>query len=229
MDDLKYKKLIRKLKLKNYEESYFLESTSERKRNKFVLDMFKGVDKNAKILNVGDGTGTISLELEKIGFRNIVAIDINKEFLAIAKKRCKYTKFIYANAHNLPFDDNKFDIITYVDVIEFLDFEMAIKEAYRVTNSSGIVYFENFNKLILTYLKKIPLLELFVESSKRYKTQTNFNAIKLMKQSNFKIKKFEYLIADSKKSMKRTFFKLIMRNIFLRKILSPVSYFYLEK
>lgn len=229
MDEKEYKKLIRGLNRKDNVESYFLDSVAGRKRSKYVLKMFKKLDKKSKILNVGDGTGTISLELENMGFKNITSIDIDKEFIKIAKKRCKHTKFVVANAENLPFKDEEFEVITYVDVIEFLDFKKTIKEASRVSKKGATIYFENFNKIVLKDIKKIPLLGNIVSSSNHYKTQSNFNAIKLIEKNKFKVLKFDYLNEHSKNSFKGSVLKVLFGISYVKKLISPISYFYLRK
>ena len=125
------------------------------------------------------------------------------------------------NAEKMPFPKDSFDIITYVDVIEFLDAEKTLSEASRVVKKGGLVYVENFNKIV----HNLP----FVKTSKHYRTNTNFRFISLAKQNRFRILKFGSVLVQPKLSFAKQLFYSIISISILKKLFSPVSYFYLKK
>lgn len=227
MHDINLKKEIEKFKS---HRDYFLKSKLGQFRNQYVLNFIKDKDLNSKILNVGDGIGTISLEFEGFGFKNIFSIDIDEDFLNLAKKRCKFTKFKIDDAENLSFKNKSFDIITYVDVIEYLDIEKTIIHANRVLKKGGYIYLENFNIIILKYLKYLPFFSKFVKTHENYKLNSNFKVLKLLKKNNFKIIKYEYLLTEDlgNNKFKKMFYFLLKIPIF-KKLFSPVCYFYAVK
>ena len=47
-----------------------------------------------KIIDAGAGTGLIGVELKKLGYTNLCALDISAEMLREAKKKEVYTEFI---------------------------------------------------------------------------------------------------------------------------------------
>ena len=68
-----------------------------------LTQVFQGSDKSQiKIIDAGAGTGLNGVELSKLGYINIDAIDISQEMLDEAKKTNVFTKLICAslNEHN---------------------------------------------------------------------------------------------------------------------------------
>jgi len=97
---------------------------------------------NKTILEVGCGTGIISLELAKTA-RNVVGIDIAETALDFG--RCLAESLGYTNvefkkgdAKNLEFNDESFNVVVCSEVLEhLLDTEKAISEFHRVLNKEG--------------------------------------------------------------------------------------------
>lgn len=67
--------------------------------------------KNASWLTVGDAYGHDANYLIEKGVQNVIASDINDEFLAVSKEVGIVDKFSAENAENLSFDDNSVDYI----------------------------------------------------------------------------------------------------------------------
>jgi ubiquinone/menaquinone biosynthesis C-methylase UbiE len=70
--------------------------------------------KRAHILEVGTGTGRISLALERLGYENITAVDLSEAMIGQALRiveasKGSIVKFSVADACNLPFEDCSFD------------------------------------------------------------------------------------------------------------------------
>lgn len=89
-----------------------------RKRNfnatKFMIKNIK-LQKDAKILDLGGGSGLSSLFLAGKGYKNITLLDYSKNMLNLAKKRkeLKNCNFIHSDVRNLKLKE-KFDIILSV-------------------------------------------------------------------------------------------------------------------
>ena len=94
-----------------------------------------GLSKNAKILNVGCGTGGMIPLFEQYG--DVVNIDVSDEAL----KYCKQLGFRNLKKYNgttVPFKDSSYDLVVATDVLEHIeDDQAALKEWRRVLKPGG--------------------------------------------------------------------------------------------
>ncbi len=89
------------------------------------------------VLDVGCGSGTIVKRLLKKG-KNVVGVDIGKNFLNFCQSSYGYAAFCGADARYLPFSDNCFDTIVCSEVIEHLNKpEKSLKEFERILRPNG--------------------------------------------------------------------------------------------
>jgi ubiquinone/menaquinone biosynthesis C-methylase UbiE len=117
----------------------------KRKILESVLDRFEGDTKVGdrvplrRVLDVGCGTGMIPLLLQRYG--SVWGLDISWEALQFCKKR-KLTQFVcQSDGLTIPFQENTFDILTAVDVIEHVESDEALlSEFYRVLKEGGRIY-----------------------------------------------------------------------------------------
>ena len=106
---------------------------------KTLLEKTCANKKELLILNLGAGTGDDLKILSKFG-KNYV-IDIDQESLsAIDNTLCAEKKL--ADACDLPYRDDFFDVVVSFDVFEHIknDFQ-AIREVHRVLKSGGVLIF----------------------------------------------------------------------------------------
>lgn len=100
-------------------------------------------DIEGKILDVATGTGrfAISVDNEK---RMVVASDFSLEMLRQAKKK-KPLYYIRADAFNLPFPDNCFNVsMSLRFLLHYEDFESILSELVRVTCPGGYIIFDTY-------------------------------------------------------------------------------------
>ncbi len=230
MTEKLYQQLVEKYVPEN-EQQYFLRSQEGRYQNRFYLMFFKNIPKDAKILNIGCGTGTDPLCLHNRGYTDITGIDIDENMLKVATKRCPFAKLFKASAYELPFQDNTFDIVTMIATNEFLDANKAFKEASRVLKSGGKIYFENFNTLINKDLKKVPFIKKFITTNKDYFTYYHLEIEKIATTHSFKITKTGIFTGEpikNKRLLARLFYGFIsFFHLYL--LFAPACYFYAEK
>lgn len=94
--------------------------------------------KKKKILDIGCGSGLMLSELKKYG--SVYGLDNSEEAI-------KYSKLIFdgdikkgALPYEIPYDDNSFDIITVLDVLEHIEKDTdALKKIYNLLDSQGKV------------------------------------------------------------------------------------------
>ena len=93
------------------------------------------------VLEVGCGSGNTASYLYENYKCSITSIDINNRMLANARKRFNKMKvpitLHQANAENLPFKDNSFDIIISESVTSFTNVDKSLLEYVRVLKKGG--------------------------------------------------------------------------------------------
>jgi len=106
-----------------------LESFTEK-----IVQSLSGSETKSKILDVGCGTGA-NLEM-LLNFGDAEGVDVSDDALEFCRK--KELKVHKGLAEELPFDDESFDIVTALDVVEHLDDDVAgLKEMHRVLRKGG--------------------------------------------------------------------------------------------
>ena len=93
---------------------------------------------NAKILDIGCGTGKYGELMKKNGYK-VIGIDRSKNQIQQAKQ---LIEAYIANATKLPFEDNYFDSCTMIMMLQQLTKEdriEAFKEVYRVLKKDGVL------------------------------------------------------------------------------------------
>lgn len=74
-----------------------------------LLVKFISKDSNARILDLGAGTGLVGERLFNRGFRNLVAVDLSTTMLDVAQSKNCYKELLVLDANSLLFTDNYFD------------------------------------------------------------------------------------------------------------------------
>lgn len=150
-----------------------------------------------KILDLCCGSGDISRIIKKISPKSeIIGVDFSPNMLNIAKRKNKNIKYIEADATNLPFLDNEFDIIIIGFGLRNIEnFNKALDEIYRILKKDGQFLhldFEGNSKFSFLYDWLILLiLKFFIENIEPYKYLINskkefYNTKELIKNFNKK-------------------------------------------
>lgn len=99
-----------------------------------IADDLKTKHETLRILDVGCGTGA---NLEMLAdFGNSEGVDVSDDALEFCRK--KGLKVHKGLAESLPFEDESFEIVTALDVVEHLDDDVAgLKEMHRILKTGG--------------------------------------------------------------------------------------------
>ena len=122
----------------------------EQKRiNKSLDVILNDFDNDCKIVDVGCGTGNLTIKLLERGFKNITCLDISKEMIHELKKKIKK----YNHNHNITFivsdldtfltgkNNSKFGIILMGSVLHHLpDYISALKHLKEALSEDGCIY-----------------------------------------------------------------------------------------
>lgn len=120
-----------------------------------------------QVLDVGCGAGFLSnaLALETL---DVTGLDLSEESLKVAARhdQTKSVKYVKADAINLPYEDEHFDVVTAMDFLEHIDHpDRVIREFSRVLKPQGLFIFHTFNRNPLAYLVVIKLVEWLVKNT----------------------------------------------------------------
>ena len=114
------------------------------RRARRIAFMLKGLHGDAKVLEVGAGTGLQTADLsKKLNF--LTAIDISPDLLAVAKTRAPGATYRVMDAHKPEFPENSFDAILGVSLLHHLDWDTALKNYFPLLKPGGIVRFSDPN------------------------------------------------------------------------------------
>ena len=96
-------------------------------------------DKEMRILEIGCGPGALAEALHRwYPKAQITAIDRDSNFIAFAQKNIKGINFVEADAANLPFDNDSFDVTISNTVQEHIDPAVFWREQRRVLKPGGV-------------------------------------------------------------------------------------------
>ncbi len=111
-----------------------------------ILDMLlkNEVPLEGKVLDVGIGTGLFEDYLRGKGIQlDVVGVDVDKKMLEEAKK--KGYLVMLANAEKLPFEDESFDLVISIDMINSVsDKPAVIQEIKRVMKPGAFAVITHF-------------------------------------------------------------------------------------
>ena len=142
-----------KIKILDSREGYDLAAEGYDKKEKYLNSFEKGKVltllpevKGKKILDVGAGTGRVSLPLALAGAQ-VVALDVSEKILEILKRKNKKIQTVIGEAESLPFEDASFDIVASAFLIVHLkELKIFFDEVYRVLKPGGLFLVSNINQ-----------------------------------------------------------------------------------
>jgi 2-polyprenyl-6-hydroxyphenyl methylase/3-demethylubiquinone-9 3-methyltransferase len=139
-----------------------------RVRTPWIADQVqKEFDRPCNILDIGCGGGHLSNHLATMGHQ-LSGIDLSEPSLSFAKSQDTTHSVAYekADACHLPFEENQFDVVCAMDLLEHVDHpKIVIEEASRVLKPGGLFFFHTFNRTILSYLLIIKAVEWFIPNT----------------------------------------------------------------
>ena len=88
-----------------------------------------------KILDIGCGEGKVLKQLRVYHPAPSIGIDLDPARICLAKTRSMDIPFAVGNAQELPYEDNSFDFVMILEVLEHVgEPDLVLREAYRVTS-----------------------------------------------------------------------------------------------
>ncbi len=104
-----------------------------------------------RVLDIGSGSGSSAFVMMDKGAKNVQGVEPNAQFVELAEMRARDEGFQndvsflqLKDTTKLPFEDGKFDIVTFSAVVEHIPPSLRsdiIKEAYRCLTPGGLIVF----------------------------------------------------------------------------------------
>jgi len=102
-----------------------------------ILDEL-GVSRDARVIDIGSGTGTNLRMLRELGFCDVTGLDASPVAIEFCREK-KLGPVEQGDACELPFEDERFDLALATDVIEHVDRDdLAVAEIRRVLRPGGV-------------------------------------------------------------------------------------------
>lgn len=153
----------------------------------FVLDLVKDVE-NASILDVGCGTGSLTLALSKV-CKSITGIDVDDEMLALAENKKFSENILFENCNMLAVSD-KFErkafngIICFGNTLVHLnnneEIEGFVKNCKLLLSEGGklLIQIINYNRILDEGIASLPTIENdYVKFERHYDYLPEYNEI----------------------------------------------------
>ena len=131
-----------------------------------ISDIFPAPSR-CRILDVGCGAGFLSNRMAEFGYQ-VTGIDLSEDSLVVARKydTTQNVQYLSANAYQLPFEDNSFQVVSAMDFLEHVDHpDKVIREISRVLAPGGLFFFHTFNRNPISWLVIIKFVEWFVKNT----------------------------------------------------------------
>lgn len=112
----------------------------------------KHIKETNRILDLGCGTGRTTIGLFKMGYKNIIGLDITPDFIQIAQSLSRENgfaiDFLKGNACALPFEDKCFDVVIFsysglMCIPKLSNRKKALSEISRVLKTGGLFIFSS--------------------------------------------------------------------------------------
>lgn len=92
-----------------------------------------------RVLDIGCGTGISTRELKACGF-DVVGVDKDQTMVRAAQGYADAIQYIVAPAHQLPFPEKSFDIVTAFTAFHWFNDEESLQEMKRVLKPGGVFF-----------------------------------------------------------------------------------------
>lgn len=140
-------------------ENYDKYAILQKEMGELLLEQIKkGTNSPKSILDVGTGTGEMTLKLPSLfPEAEITAIDIAEGMIKVARSKSgrRHIKFESADGEFLPYPSETFDILISNAALQWMNLALAYPEFFRVLKPKGNLFFTTFGPQTLKELDNL--------------------------------------------------------------------------
>lgn len=186
----------------NVKKLFDAKSDYDERRDKYYFERrtrelekcLASLGKDAKILDVGCGTGIAAQFIRSRGFGRVFGSDISRTLLVAAK--AKRINVALTGEIALPFHSSSFDVVTMFDVVEHMDgYEANLREVSRVLKPNGIVFVSYPNPHMIWLLDMMALIGLKIPGKEN---KVPLEELRKKMEEIFAVEKFQPIVLVSK-------------------------------
>lgn len=159
---------------------------------KKAVSMLPFAVKDISVLSICCGDGPEGEFLYKLG-ADVTVSDFSPEAVKAAKRRCKYLKGVVADAEDLPFKDNSFDLVIVRHGLHHIPHPFKGLDEMNRVSKKGFIFIEAQRNFVTKLLIRFKLAEEYEESGNFVYRFTRGEVKQFMndkKISNYKISTF---------------------------------------
>ena len=138
-----------------------------------------------RVLEIGCGTGIVSVILAKRGAQHVEAIDISEKSIQLAVRRAKandvadHIHFQAMSVYEMDYSENSFDLIVGFNVLHHINIEDVVDKIYHPLKPGGSAYFlEPFgNALWLERLRLLVPVRVREEDKSHYQEKLKYKDV----------------------------------------------------
>ena len=128
----------------------------KRWRRRVVRKLAPLLTSDGQVLDVGCGTGDLSIELFEKSAARVVGIDFCRPMLSLAKEKAPQLRFIEGDALRLPFADEEFEAVTIAFALRNLSsVERGLVELRRVLKPRGLLAVLEFSEPTVPVIRQL--------------------------------------------------------------------------
>lgn len=222
------KKIKRTLEKNKKDWEQIAENFSQTRKNLWLEfeDFKKYLNKNDKVLDLGCGNGRFYEFLRK-RIKSYVGVDQSKSLIYRAQKEFSQARFLVANALDLPFKKNEFDLIFSIAFLHHLPSKKlrlkVLKDCFYFLKKNGYLILTVWNLYQPDLVEKYKIRKIFLgfknvfipfkdkeETVQRYYYAFSEKELKkLVSKAGFKIRK-SYYVRKGEKTNKKKGYNLVL-------------------
>lgn len=160
-------------------------------------EILNSLPPNAKILDIGSGTGHLTNWIAGKKF-DVIGLEPSANMIGFAKNNFPDIKFVEGISSALPFQDNQFDLVIAFEVFRYLDKaenKKTFAEVYKVLKPEGTFFFTQVNLYATDYYYPFYYLKKIVFKLMRKTYHYCFFTTPSMQEKLLKAERFRYVNA----------------------------------
>ncbi len=111
----------------------------------FIGHFLSGIDRRSKLIDVGCGSGSVTLPLNDMGFQ-VFGLDLNRLALAVFRQAALDVPLVQGDALRLPISSGSAGSVVAAHCFDHLDRAQFLRESHRVLCNDGLLIFDALNR-----------------------------------------------------------------------------------